>query len=466
MSLNKTKNLITGLPKTDVLTLDDTAKVEEARNEYNALTSEEKKEIPDISVLTDAETQISVLKEITELAKKAEASISSAKLRAVRELYMSLKDGQAKKSFEIKIKKLESRLRFVSGIFWSLILAGILILIFTVLKYSNTERSYSHIGVKNSHADFQNKSQTFLQGEQYYNAGKYEQAIAMFEKSRESASTWGENAIIDFSIAGPAFMLDKKDGIQKLIDISKNQSYDNETRALAMIRAFLLYSKYFDSDILAQLMAAYNIPAGTRREITKTYMEKVYATYPFAYPAIYIVGYKLSTIKNKDEATALYNQYLPVIDNDIHDMKLRTSRAAELTSTMLAKAKLLSRLYLEFGAFTKTDVEKAFQDLITYDQERGGDYNANKEYALIEYANFMSGAKDYGKAEKILQILFSEPLNPALKEALPKLDLNYSYVYFPDLQKNTQNEDVKKFLNFIGSDISKQETVEASSSVQ
>lgn len=281
--------------------------------------------------------------------------------------------------------------------------------------------------------------------------GNYQVALDSFEESKKNAVSEREKGIIDFNIADARFNLDRPSGIDDFIALSKNENYEKRTRAMAMLRAYLMYSKYNDPNILLKLALAYDIPWEDRRLVVNSYMEKIYDIYPLAYPVIVKIQYEVrSASTTKEQALAAYTPFAQTISSDIEDMKKNTGEGTGLTSTMLAKANLLSSLYLRFGAVTKEEVEKAYEDLINYDQSKN--LKVNMQFALLAYSNFASGAKDYAKADSIINILASSPLEASVIEALSKTSTT-TYAYIVESSRTTSNQNLKDLAALIGSGI-------------
>ena len=331
----------------------------------------------------------------------------------------------------------------------------IVILVFAIL--ASVGLSYFFLAKKqdrvslvpvDGYVEIQSSNSSFAEGAEAAMRGDYEAALALFEKSKKESATEREKGIIDFNIADTRFKIDRISGIEDFITLSKNENYERRTRALAMVRAYLMYLKYNDQTILIKLANEYGIPWTTGGEVINTYMKQVYELYPFAYPAISMLRHDLFSVKTKEEALALYSPFAPQINEDIEKMKQNIGEATEVTSTMLLRAKLFSSLHLRFNAVSKEEVEKSFEDLINYSQTKN--LRVNIQYALLTYADFEGGAKDYQKAVQVLNILLSGPLDSAVTEALSKTATS-TYPYLLSVSENTESKDIKEFIAGIGS---------------
>jgi hypothetical protein len=305
-----------------------------------------------------------------------------------------------------------------------------------------------------TYSDLQTSNPSFEQGVQAIISGDSKQAVALFEKSKEKATSDSEKAVIDFNIASAKFNLDRASGVDDFIAVSKNELYPKRTRALAMIRAYLMYAKYNDQAVLLKLANGYGIQWTGTSDVINSYMKRVYKLYPFAYPAIIIVEHNIASLKdkNKDQVLAKYTPFAQVITNDITIMKGNSGESTELTSTMLANARLLGILNIRFGAISKTEVEKAYEDLINYDQTKN--LKVNMQFALLSYSVFESAAKDYAKADQVIGILASSPLESSVKEFLSKTSTS-TYPYLFGLSSKTSSQSVRDLVATIGTAIKK-----------
>lgn len=298
--------------------------------------------------------------------------------------------------------------------------------------------------LKESNPDF--KSATELG-----NQKKFSDALTSFEKARLLATDNQELSIIDFAIADTKFNIVRNDGIESFNAVAKNPAYPERTRALAMIRAFLLYFKYEDQAMLGQLANAHDIPWTIPEEVTYQYMRKVSDLYPFALARIWMLDYELNQIVEAPVAKQMYGVNRDSILQNIDDLKKWSGERMELTSTMSAHARLLSRLSVQYDAIPVTDVQAAFESLIDYGNTHG--LTTNKQYTLLYYANFLSGAGEFDKAVLMIEMILKEGLDPAVAEALPRFDSQVRLPYFKPLVLNTKNEAVIAFVETIGSDL-------------
>lgn len=298
-------------------------------------------------------------------------------------------------------------------------------------------------------SELQVNNKLFAEGVQASINGDYAGALVLLEKSKVGVEKVREKQIIDFNISDTKFNINRSSGAESFIELSKNESYSKRTRALAMVRVYLMYRKFNDPTILAAVVKGYAINAKTQKEQVYLFMKQIYAMYPFAYPAVLIANYELDSAKNANEANVIYSKYASDIYRSITEMKASSGELTETTSSMLARSNLLARLHLEFKAVPREEVEKSYEELVNYNQEKN--VKVNKQYTLLYYANFESGIKDYVKAESVMNILLGETLETALKEALPTTNIDQQYPHLKQLAKNTQNQNIKTFIASIGS---------------
>lgn len=290
----------------------------------------------------------------------------------------------------------------------------------------------------------------FKEGIERVRRGEYQAAIESLNQARQLAQSPTDRSMIDFVIGDTTFELNRTEGIRLLSVTAKTTEYSERTRALAMLRAFLMYFKYSDEDLLRQLAVEHEILWTIPEEVSYQYMKKLDALYPFAFARIWMIGYELNTIKEGIVAKQLYEQSRSGIESNIEDLKKWSGEVVELTSTMSANARLLSRLALEYDAVSSEDVSTAFETLIDYDDAR--DLIVNKQYALVHYADFLSGAGEFEKAAQMIRMVTDEGPRPALIEGLPKFDRS---VLLPNLElllKNSTDQVVIDFITSIGSD--------------
>ncbi len=278
--------------------------------------------------------------------------------------------------------------------------------------------------------------------------GKMQEAISSFEEAKALSTSNHEKSTIDFNIALTKFDLTRTDGIDAFVALSKNETYPDRTRALAMTRAFLLYSKYSDVKLLQKLASNYDIPWTIPEEVTYQYMKKINDLYPFPIARIRMIDYELNQITDGPVAKQLYEANLNSITAGIENLKESSGEQTELTSSMLAHARLLDRLALQYGVVTFSEVETAYQTLIDYDNAR--DLTTNKQYALLYYANFLSGAGDFKKAVSMLDLILGN-IDPALAEALPRLDAGVRLPHLVFILENTDKTEISNFIKSIGS---------------
>jgi hypothetical protein len=292
------------------------------------------------------------------------------------------------------------------------------------------------------------KNKPYRQGLELARQGDLEEAVRMLTESRALATNVDEKAVIDFTIAGASFDLKRSTGIENFIALAKNESYKERTRALAMVRGYLLYAKYNDPDVLMQLATAFGIPWTIPEVVINDYMKMVLDLHPFAFARIKVIDFELNSISDSLVAEQLYRVHKDSILADISELKKSSGEGTELTSTMLAHAGLLDRLALQYEAVPISEVEAAYQQLIDFGNARG--FVVNKQYSLLYYANFLAGASEYEKATAMVELLLKEGANPALTEALPRFDRWSEMPHLETLMSTTTNTDVAAFIETIG----------------
>jgi hypothetical protein len=298
--------------------------------------------------------------------------------------------------------------------------------------------------LKDSNADFRNGSELGRQK-------NYPEALDSFEKALLITTNTRERSIIDFAIADTKFNIVRNDGIEHFSAVANNASYPERTRALAMLRAFLLYFKYEDQNLLRQLSLNFGIPWTIPEQVTYEYMKKVTDLYPFALARIWMIEYELNQVAEGPVAKQLYGVYKQRIIEDIDYLKLSQGERMELTSSMGAHARLLSRLVLEYDAAPVADVEAAFQSLIDYGNANG--LTTNKQYTLLYYANFLAGISEFEKAESMIELILKEGLDPAVREGLTRIDAQVRLPSLLLLPANSSNSEVANFISTIGSSL-------------
>lgn len=341
-------------------------------------------------------------------------------------------------------------------------LLSISILLVSFFYFINTLRDKNNQGAEETEltdessvgtfTDLHFSNPSFVEGSKAYYRGDYQKAIEYYELSKEKASV-DEKAVIDISKAHSVFALNRAQGIEDYVKVSKESQYKERMRAIAMLHAYLAYAKYKDSTLLKILAKSYDIPWTNTKEVTYKYMQKVYSLHPFGYAGVTLASYELKATTNPSDVNRIYEQYIPAIDKSIAEIKQNPGEQVVLTSTMLAKARLLAEFYVDFKVSSIEEVKTSFQDLINYSGSVG--LKTNKAYTLLSYANFLSIVKDYKGAEESLLILVNEGTTSAIKEALPKINLKTRYPGLFVLQSNTKDKKVLEFLNFIGSSLKK-----------
>jgi hypothetical protein len=307
-------------------------------------------------------------------------------------------------------------------------------------------------------AYLQSANSDFVAGREALTGGDYVTAVKLFKKSKEGVTSYRQLATIDFNIAEATFGVDKSQGIDAYMVLSKNESYNKRTRALAMLRAYINALKFNDASLFLQVYEAYGVESLTSNKSDLNgralpYMQKVYAVYPFAYPALIMLRSELSKTTDPQTALNLYYQYSKNIGNNLEDLSTHSGEKTEYVISLLQKSYILGLLAANFKVVSVDDVKKSYQTLIDYDQSKG--IVGNQQYALLGYADFLSKIKDYPSAEKVMNILLSEKLDKTLGEIPPANDIRLKYLALPDLAKNTKNKDIIKFINTIVATINK-----------
>lgn len=275
----------------------------------------------------------------------------------------------------------------------------------------------------------------------------YTGAIALLEQVKKQLKLEKDKAIIDFNISSNVFELDRLSGVQSFVALSKNPNYPERTRALAMQRIYLLHRKYADDDILRAIAREMQIPWTTVDNVTSQYMQLSYDLYPLPGSALYLLRDALVRAESQQEANIIYEKYKINIDSGIKFMKSTTGELVEATSAMLARARILELLYTRFWLVTREEVESAYRELAQFDQEIN--FQVNKQYALLSYANFLFSIGEVSHAQRILLIIMNDGLNPALIESLPQSS------NFPYIKSFTGYIDPKskELVDFIGSNL-------------
>ncbi len=285
-------------------------------------------------------------------------------------------------------------------------------------------------------------------------AGDKLKALELLEKSKIAETSTSAKGVIDFTIATVSFDLNRSKGVDKLMSLSENTEYSNRIRALAMLRSYLYYLAYNDTALLRNIASSSDIVWTNSEAVTIAYMKKITDLHPFAYPMLKLMSYELDAMENKSdktEAQRIYDQYRVAISKDIEAMKTVEGERTELTSTWLANATMLGRLHMEFGIGERANVEKEYRSLIEYD--RLYLLKINEQYALLSYANFLSGLKDYTSAEKVILEIIVNGVTPAIVEALPKINMQDRYPHLGVLVNKMKDSRARAFLSKMGSKV-------------
>lgn len=292
-------------------------------------------------------------------------------------------------------------------------------------------------------------NELYREGLDLSKAGKSQEAIAKLTESKSLATTESERSNIDFSISLIQAELDRSAGVDKFYDLSQNDSYPERTRALAMLRTYLNYSKYQDESVLRKIAENYKIAWTNKDEVIYKFMQMTYELHPFAFAKIKMIDYELNSITEKAVAAELYNTSRPDILKGIDEHMRYSGEFTELTSSMLAHSRVLARLYLDFDKMIPVNIVKAaYQENIDYSNTH--DHTINKQYALIDYANFLSGIGEFDNATSMLQLILNEGLHRALKEALPTMVIESQYPHLPALANVSTVPAVTALINSIG----------------
>jgi hypothetical protein len=298
------------------------------------------------------------------------------------------------------------------------------------------------------------KNQLYKAGVDASLAGDKLKALELLEKSKVAETSVSAKGIIDFTIATVNFDLNRSKGVDGLMNLSENTEYSNRIRALAMVRSYLYYLAYNDTELLRNIASSSDIVWTNSDAVTIAYMKKITDLHPFAYPMLRIMSYELDAMEKKGdkvEAQRIYDQYRVAINKDIEVMKSAEGERTELTSTWLANANMLARLHIEYGIGERASVEKEFKSLIEYD--RLYMLKVNEQYALLSYANFLSGLNDYVSAEKMILEIVVNGVTPALVEALPKINMQARYPHLGVLVSKLKDSRARAFLSKMGSKV-------------
>lgn len=298
----------------------------------------------------------------------------------------------------------------------------------------------------------QQNNKPYAEAMRQIKAGDLDSALANLKKSKELVSTPRDNANIDFAIADVLLNLNRSEGIDAYSALALNTSYTERTRALAILRAYLMYKKFNQVSMLQQIAQNHSINWTIPEQVTYEIMKQANDLHSFPYAQVKMLDFELNTVTDTLVAQQLFRQQEPLILERLDQQKAYIGESTELTSGMLAYANLLSRLFLEFSAVAPEKAQTAYEDLIDYDNARN--ITVNKQYALLSYANFLAGDSQIEKATSVIKILLDETLTPALAESLPLTDAQVVYPYMFDvLSKETTDETVRAFIATIGSKI-------------
>lgn len=281
--------------------------------------------------------------------------------------------------------------------------------------------------------------------------GDYAIALENYKKALIESKNPSDRAVIDIGIANAQFGLNRSLGIDEYIRVSKEVSYSKRNRAYAMMQAFLLYNKYQDEVILRKLLAGYEIQASNKKEFITKYMNKILDLHPFAMPLVYLASYEIDDAKDKATAQAVYDKYILRIDTSIAELQKNPGEGTFYASALAGKAALKSRLYIDFQIGDAAEIGAFYESNINNFRSLG--LKTSEQNAILSYANFLIGSKNYTKGEEVLQQLINGSIDPSIVEAMPKMSRTTksqtSYLF--NLLSETKNEAVKSFINNIGS---------------
>ncbi len=314
------------------------------------------------------------------------------------------------------------------------------------LQNGDTEKS---VGPTDPLVVLQDKNEPYAQALSQIKAGNYADALVSLESGKALATTPEEHANIDFAIADVKLNLNRSEGIDAYSALALDTAYPERTRALSLLRAFLMYKKFNDVAMLQQIAENHSIKWTIPEQVTYEVMRQIADLHAFPYAQVKMLEFELLSVSDNLVAQQLFNQQNPLILASIESQKPYSGERTELTSAMLGYANLLSQLYFNFSAVSSTTVSAAYEDLIEYDIAQN--IQVNKQYTMLAYANFLAGNGQFDKADRLINLLLEESLTPALQESLPKTDIQVAYPYlYSALLPGTLDEKVKSFISSIG----------------
>lgn len=126
---------------------------------------------------------------------------------------------------------------------------------------------------------------------------------------------------MDFNIASAKFEQDRNSGVASYADLAKDERYPKRTRALAMQRAYLMYRRFNDENLLRTLAEKNDIEWTNSEDVKHKYMQKSYDVYPLPGSSIFLLKKELSATSKKEDAEKILSRYKNPIEDGISAMK-------------------------------------------------------------------------------------------------------------------------------------------------
>lgn len=280
----------------------------------------------------------------------------------------------------------------------------------------------------------------------WYNKN-YTGAIEVLEKVKLTIDSPKDLSVLDYIISDNRFALDRIDWVMSYIALAKNINYPARTRALAMQKAYLMYKKYNDANILTTIINGMDISWTNSGQVIVDYMNISHNLYPLPNSGIFLMNKDISLATKKEDIYAIYIKHITEIENAITSMQKYSGELTEVTSAMLSLTNIKASLYRKYELISRSEVERDYKKLVQFDQEK--QMYINQQYALLYYANFLASIEDFDAAQNILTILLEKSLYPALVESIPK------YRDFPYIKSMTgvTDEKINNLINFIWSEL-------------
>lgn len=250
-------------------------------------------------------------------------------------------------------------------------------------------------------------------------AKKYTEAISLSQQVLATSSSTDERSVAESSIGQSYFFLGQYDlGAEAYYSVFNNADYAKETRAAALNSIVQQYRATLDVNLLKPVLAS--VDGLTNEEIYDQLYQKIYDTYPVGIASAWVGKKTLAGIDrgDKKEAQDVYNRYSLDIDRDIEFQSQGTGSAHIVPNTYMAKARFMVFAYKRFGISSVAEISATYEKAANLAEARSN--QITKQFALLEYADFLGGQNEIEKAEQVFQILASQKIESVVASNFSK----------------------------------------------